>query len=134
MEKSSVYSRIIQVKADHLDELLHVNNVQYLHWMMESAEAHWQLRAPQVIREEFIWVVRKHSIEYTGQAVEGDELLLKTWTGEASGACWWRHFTIEKANSRTQLINAATQFVLVNRMNGKPHPVRSNIIRIFQDN
>lgn len=134
MEKSSVYSRIIQVKADHLDELLHVNNVQYLHWMMESAEAHWQLRAPQVIREEFIWVVRKHSIEYTGQAVEGDELVLKTWTGEASGACWWRHFTIEKANSRTQLINAATQFVLVNRMNGKPHPVRSNIIRIFQDN
>lgn len=134
MEKSSVYSRIIQVKADHLDELLHVNNVEYLHWMMESAEAHWQLRAPQVIREEFIWVVRKHSIEYTGQAVEGDELLLKTWTGEASGACWWRHFTIEKANSRTQLINAATQFVLVNRMNGKPHPVRSNIIRIFQDN
>ena len=134
MEKSSVYSRIIQVKADHLDELLHVNNVQYLHWMMESAEVHWQLRAPQVIREEFIWVVRKHSIEYTGQAVEGDELLLKTWTGEASGACWWRHFTIEKANSRTQLINAATQFVLVNRMNGKPHPVRSNIISIFQDN
>jgi acyl-CoA thioester hydrolase len=134
MEKSSVYSRIIQVKADHLDELLHVNNVQYLHWMMESAEAHWQLRAPQVIREEFIWVVRKHSIEYTGQAVEGDELLLKTWTGEASGACWWRHFTIEKANSRTQLINAATQFVLVNRMNGKPHPVRSNITSIFQDN
>ncbi|MFY8007323.1 MAG: acyl-CoA thioesterase [Sediminibacterium sp.] len=134
MEKSSVYSRIIQVKADHLDELLHVNNVQYLHWMMESAEAHWQLRAPQVIREEFIWVVRKHSIEYTGQAVEGDELLLKTCTGEASGACWWRHFTIEKANSRTQLINAATQFVLVNRMNGKPHPVRSNIISIFQDN
>lgn len=134
MEKSSVYSRIIQVKADHLDELLHVNNVQYLHWMMESAEAHWQLRAPQVIREEFIWVVREHSIEYTGQAVEGDELLLKTWTGEASGACWWRHFTIEKANSRTQLINAATQFVLVNRMNGKPHPVRSNIISIFQDN
>lgn len=134
MEKSSVYSRIIQVKADHLDELLHVNNVQYLHWMMESAEAHWQLLAPQVIREEFIWVVRKHSIEYTGQAVEGDELLLKTWTGEASGACWWRHFTIEKANSRTQLINAATQFALVNRMNGKPHPVRSNIISIFQDN
>ena len=134
MEKSSVYSRIIQVKADHLDELLHVNNVQYLHWMMESAEAHWQLRAPQVIREEFIWVVRKHSIEYTGQAVEGDELLLKTWTGEASGACWWRHFTIEIANSRTQLINAATQFVLVNRLNGKPHPVRSNIISIFQDN
>lgn len=134
MEKSSVYSRIIQVKADHLDELLHVNNVQYLHWMMESAEAHWQLRATPAIREEFIWVVRKHSIEYTGQAVEGDELLLKTWTGEASGACCWRHFTIEKANSRTQLINAATQFVLVNRMNGKPHPVRSNIISIFQDN
>jgi acyl-CoA thioester hydrolase len=134
MENSSVYTRIIRVNAAHLDELLHVNNVQYLHWMMESAEAHWQLRAPPAIREAFIWVVRKHQIEYTGQAVERDELLLKTWTGEASGACWWRHFTIEKVTSPSPLIIAATQFVLVNRLNGKPHPVRSHIIRIFQDN
>jgi len=134
MEKSSIYSRIIQVTEEHLDELLHFNNVQYLHWMMESAEVHWQLRASRTIREEFIWVVRKHEIEYFGQAVKEDELLLKTWTGEASGACWWRHFTIEKAIAPTQLVTAATQFVLVNRLNGKPHPVRSNIISIFQDN
>ncbi|MFM9021901.1 MAG: acyl-CoA thioesterase [Sediminibacterium sp.] len=133
MEKSSVYSRIIQVTTQHLDELMHVNNVQYLHWMMESAEAHWQLRAPVAIHDEFIWVVRKHEIEYTGQAVEGDELLLKTWTGEANGACWWRHFTIENAITQALLITAATQFVLVNRLNGKPQAVRSNIISIFQD-
>ena len=133
MEKSSVYSRIIQVKADHLDALLHVNNVQYLHWMMESAEAHWQLRAPQSVQEEFIWVVRKHEIEYFGQAMEGDELLLKTWTGKATGASWWRHYSMEKLSTKSPIIVAATQFVLVSRVNGKPQPIRSNIISIFKD-
>lgn len=134
MEKMNVYSCIIEVKAAHLDALLHVNNVQYLHWMMESAEAHWQFRAPQAIREVFIWVVRKHEIEYFGQSMEGDELLLKTWTGEASGACWWRHFTMEQLSTKSPILVAATQFVLVNRLNGKPQPVRSNIISIFKDN
>ncbi|MFM7359373.1 MAG: acyl-CoA thioesterase [Sediminibacterium sp.] len=133
MEKSFIHSRIIEVKTEHLDALLHVNNVQYLHWMMESAEEHWQIRAPKDMHEQFIWVVKKHQIEYTGQAHLGNILLLKTWTGESSGACWWRHFTIQENTTGAGIIKAATQFVLVNRQTGKPHPVRSNIISIFQD-
>lgn len=30
------------VLPEHLDTLNHVNNVQYLYWVQEAAQAHWE--------------------------------------------------------------------------------------------
>lgn len=134
MEKLHVYTRWIEVKKEHLDALLHVNNLQYLHWMMEAAEDHWQSRAPREYILQYSWWVKQHHIEYSGQAVEGNNLLLKTWTGEYSGACWWRHYAISLSDTAAPIAAATTQFVLVNRQTGKPQAIRSHLLSIFQEN
>ena len=36
------FEQKIRVTAAHLDELQHVNNVQYLQWVQDIAGAHWQ--------------------------------------------------------------------------------------------
>lgn len=133
MENLHIYSRSIEVKQEHLDALLHVNNLQYLHWMMEAAEDHWQSRAPQELIQQYSWWVKQHQIEYLGQAMEGDRLTLKTWTGEFSGACWWRHYIIAHTDTNSTIAEAATQFVLVSRQSGKPQPIRTAILQIFQE-
>jgi acyl-CoA thioester hydrolase len=133
MENLHVFSRCIRVTDHHIDALQHVNNVQYLQWMMEAAEQHWQSRALPEMICDLIWVVRRHEIDYLGQAMVGDELLLRTWTGAYSGAVWWRHFTIEQASNQSPLVTAATQFALVNRKTGKPQPIRQPTVAIFQE-
>ena len=37
------YTSINIVSKQHLDDLNHVNNVQYLYWAQEVAKAHWNL-------------------------------------------------------------------------------------------
>ena len=37
-----------QVIKEHLDDLNHVNNVQYLYWAQEIAKAHWQKIKPLI--------------------------------------------------------------------------------------
>ena len=34
MHSPHVYSKVISVLPEHIDELQHVNNVQYLHWIL----------------------------------------------------------------------------------------------------
>ena len=62
------------VEHHHLDELQHVNNVQYLQWVQDIAGAHWQHLIAN--REETfgLWVVRSHHIEYKRQAKLGDQI------------------------------------------------------------
>ncbi|MDO7599401.1 MAG: thioesterase, partial [Flavobacteriaceae bacterium] len=36
------YTQEVTVTESHLDQLQHVNNVQYLQWVQDIAGAHWQ--------------------------------------------------------------------------------------------
>lgn len=127
-----VFSKIINVLPRHIDELDHVNNVQYLHWMMESASEHWHTRATPSLIRDLIWVVRTHEINYLGAAKQGDELILTTYTGEYAGAGWWRHFSIRQNTTQQNLVLAKTHFVLLNKESGKPQRISSEVVQIFQ--
>ena len=128
-----VYTSKIVVLPAHLDALQHVNNVQYLHWMMEAAEAHWKERATAAQQYEFIWVVSKHDIHYKGAALLGDVLELTTYTGECTGAGWWRHFTIHNTTTDAVIVQAKTLFVLLSRETEKPLRIQDAVLAIFRE-
>ncbi|MBU3745641.1 MAG: acyl-CoA thioesterase [Sediminibacterium sp.] len=127
-----VYTKTIVVLPAHIDALLHVNNVQYLHWMMEAAEEHWKARATDKQQSELIWVVNKHEIHYRGSARIGENLELTTFTGECSGAGWWRHFTIRNTATNAVIVNAQTLFVLLSRITEKPLRIQETVLQIFK--
>ena len=63
------------VKKNHLDELNHVNNVQYLYWVQEVSQAHWNnLIHKKNILEKGLWVVRSHKIEYKNLTKLNDKI------------------------------------------------------------
>ena len=67
------------VLKKHLDDLNHVNNIQYLCWVQEAAKLHWEYLVGEHINEFHFWVVRSHQIEYKYAAKFGDNLLIKTY-------------------------------------------------------
>lgn len=74
----------VSILPADIDEQNHVNNTVYLRWVQEVATAHWKSLAPQEAQASIGWVVLRHEIDYKAQASLGDEIVLRTWVGEAS--------------------------------------------------
>tara|TARA_B100000579_G_C22669788_1_gene775069 strand:- start:532 stop:867 length:336 start_codon:yes stop_codon:yes gene_type:complete len=79
MKVFSIKKRVI---TDYLDDLNHVNNVQYLLWVQEVAKKHWDSLAGENIDRHHFWVVRSHQIDYKYSAKLEDELLIITYVGK----------------------------------------------------
>ena len=77
------YTSTIKVIKDHLDDLNHVNNVQYLLWAQDIAKAHWQ-KINEIIKDEGVWMVRTHQVEYRLGAFLNDEIRIETHVNLAS--------------------------------------------------
>jgi acyl-CoA thioester hydrolase len=56
------FSTINVVSKEHLDDLNHVNNVQYLSWAQEIAKAHWEKIKEQLEDTPAVWMVRNHEV------------------------------------------------------------------------
>ncbi len=90
----------IMVREEDIDELGHVNNVVYLRWVQEAATAHWRVLASEDERARLLWVVIRHEIDYKRPAMPGDEIVARTWVGEADGLAFERHTEILRAGDR----------------------------------
>ena len=127
-----IFEYTIIVQTEHIDELNHVNNVVYVQFMQDVADKHWKYFVPKEMNDGIIWVVRRHEIDYLNQAVLGDELLIRTWTGENSTATWDRHYEIIRVSDRKKIITAKSIWVLLDKLTGRPKRIDETVIRIFE--
>src|SRR5712675_640497 len=74
----------VPVLPADIDEQNHVNNTVYLRWIQDVSTAHWKSLASAEAQAALGWVVLRHEIDYRSPASLGDEILLRTWVGEAS--------------------------------------------------
>lgn len=118
------------VVREDLDELSHVNNVVYLRWVQEIATAHWTAIAPDESLRTVAWVARRHEIDYLSAAVEGDELVLRTWVGRAEGLTFER-FTEVLGPGGRPVVRARTLWVPVDRATGRPKRVGDEVRSLF---
>ena len=79
-----VFEMAITVRAADIDGQNHVNNTVYLRWVQDVATAHWKSLAGADVQEAIGWVVVRHEIDYKSPANLGDQIVLRTWVGEAS--------------------------------------------------
>jgi acyl-CoA thioester hydrolase len=122
-----VYRMPIRVSGEHIDNLNHVNNVVYVSWVQDVANAHWNSAAPAELRSQCRWVVMRHLVDYFVSAVEGDELELITWVDVAQGARSVRHVLIQRARDQKVLAYAETTWCLLDPVTGKPKRVGPEI-------
>ncbi len=121
----------IRIKAEDIDELGHVNNVVYLSWVQDVAIAHWAFLTTPAHRERLVWVALRHEIDYVAQAVLGEAILARTWTGMARGLRFARHTEIIRVNDGKQLAKAVTQWCPLDRASGRPSRLPTEIAAFF---
>lgn len=114
------YEMTLPVSAADVDRLGHVNNTVYLRWVQEVAIAHWQVLATPSQQEEIVWMVLRHEIDYKQPALPGDEILLRTWVGQADGLRFDRHTQVLRAGPRLILAQARTVWCPIDSRTGRP--------------
>lgn len=121
----------VPVKSTDIDQRNHVNNTVYLRWVQEVATAHWEALAPGAARETIGWVVLRHEIDYKTPACLGDEIVLRTWVGEATRVTFERFTEMLRSNDRELLARARTLWVPLNIASGKPMRVPPEVRAVF---
>ncbi|MGJ8658601.1 MAG: acyl-CoA thioesterase [Cellulophaga fucicola] len=128
-----VYHKTITVTADDLDDLNHVNNVRYLQWVQDISKEHWQASASKEVKENHMWVVSTHFLEYKAAAILDDIIKVKTYIKKSEGAISVR--IVEMRNSLTNkiILKAKTEWCLLNSKSFRPIRVSEEIKNIFID-
>lgn len=112
------YEKRYCVTKDDIDALGHVNNVVYVQWIQEIAGEHWRSAADPTHVAEIAWVLTRHEIDYKRPAFAGDELVIRTWVGDATPVRFERFVEIIDAAEK-QLVKSRTVWSPVHRETGK---------------
>lgn len=113
-----------------MDEMQHVNNVVYLKFLQEVAISHWDSLAPQEMRDNIRWIVRRHEIEYLHPARLHDRIELITWVSSAAGVSSERCYEI-RLNGKV-IVKACTLWIAVNPVTQKPLRISEAVKQLFQ--
>jgi acyl-CoA thioester hydrolase len=120
-----------QVTKEHLDDLNHVNNVQYLYWAQEIAKAHWQKIKPLISKPSAVWMVRNHEVTYKLGAFLGDTIRVETHVKEVRGPLSTRVVEFFDDNSNQLLVRCKTQWCFIDPVIRKPLRIHATIKDCF---
>ena len=121
----------LRVVSADIDRQGHVNNVAFLRYVQDAAAAHWTAVASAELQTAMTWVVRRHEIEYFKPGMPDDDLIIRTWVGEPTGATWERFTEITRAADAQILVKARTVWVLLDAASGRPRRVDDLVKRAF---
>lgn len=121
----------LDVRAEDIDELDHVNNAVYLRWVQQAAVAHWRAAATAEMQAQTWWVVVRHEIDYESPALPGDRLRVETWIGTASGLSFERHTEILRAADRRLLARARSLWCPIDPATRRPKRIGPGVRERF---
>ena len=126
-----VFEHRITAKAEHIDELGHVNNAVWVQWIQEVALAHWYSVADPAHQDDYIWVVVRHEIDYLRAVVEGETVTGRTWVGEAAkGARFDREMEFVGDDGKVR-VRARTTWAIIDKKAGRPLRVPPEVMAPF---
>ena len=128
MKNNVPYQHRIDIRSEDIDVLGHVNNVVYVRWVQEVAEAHWENVAPSDVKAKYVWVVLRHEIDYKNPAFLKDEITGFTWVGEHNGARFERFVKIQ-CESKV-LAEAKTTWCLLDAKSLRPIRIPDEILEL----
>jgi acyl-CoA thioester hydrolase len=126
-----IHKQELTVSQSDLDSRNHVNNVRYVKWVQDLAEAHWLLKTSEDIRRSYYWVMISHHIQYKAEAVLGDTLLLKTFVTESKGVRSIRIVEIYNKSTQKLLTTSETTWCFMSHETNRPTRIPEEINTLF---
>ena len=108
------FTQKIIVTKNHLDDLDHVNNVQYLHWAQEIAKSHWSYLIKNINEDFGVWVVRHHDVTYKLAAYLGDKILISTYIKTVKGPISERIVEFHNSKEEKLLVKVISRWCYLN--------------------
>ena len=123
------------VTAEEIDAQNHVHNLRYLHWTLGAAHHHtaalgWDSAA--ALKCGLGWVVRDHEITYRAAALEGDQIVVRTWVSDVRKYAITRNYAITRPSDRTVLARASTRWVFVDLNQHRALSIPDDALRAIQ--
>lgn len=128
---SGRFSREIIVQKEDIDELGHVNNVVYIRWVQEVAEAHWLSVAPDELRKQYLWVVLRHEIDYRNPVLPGELVNGSTWVGKHHGARFERFVLLRNPLTQRVYAEARTTWCLLDARTKRPLRIPDSVLALL---
>ena len=130
ISSSRIFKHHVSILPEDIDDLGHVNNVVYLRWVQEVASAHWYSVATEEMRENYLWVVLRHEIDYRTPAFIEDEVTGSTWVGEHHGARFDRFVKLGSPSGKL-FAEAKTNWCLIDAKSMKPVRIPKIILQLL---
>lgn len=128
-----VFRRTRRVKERDVDLLGHVNNVAWVRFVVELAEAHAKalgLDFHTMQRLGGIWIVRRHDVLYRANVPLDAEIRESTWVSTMRAALSLRHARFEDAGGQP-LVESKTEWAYVDAKTLRPRRVPPNVRERF---
>ena len=122
------------VSREDIDDLGHAGNFHYIRWMQHAAIAHSAANGWPPERYDELgagWVVRSHQITYLKPALEGDELVIRTWVENMKPATSLRRYDICRRDG-TLLARAETDWAFVNYSRQRAVRIPATVAESFE--
>ncbi|UJF24204.1 acyl-CoA thioesterase [Suttonella sp. R2A3] len=126
---ANTYRYAIKVRNDAIDVMGHVNNARYVSWMQDAAIAHWTHITEEIQRARYLWVAKRHEIDYLKPAFVDEQLICETWVSECHGALCLRHYRITRGD--TLLLEAQSQWCMIDAQSNRVARIPGPISALF---
>ena len=132
---STIFDLKLTVLPEHIDVLGHVNNVVYVSWMQDVATAHIEalgLGIREYIELKHAMVAVEHHMQYRKAALEGEEIILRTWLDDINALYLSRQYAFYRPKDQTILFTAMTKWACVEIATGRPKRMSPTFTQAYQ--
>ena len=132
---STIFDLKIQVQPAHIDVLGHVNNVMYIQWMQDVAEAHIEalgLGMAQYLELKHAMVAVEHHVQYRKAAFEGEEVILRTWLNDINALYSFRQYAFYRPKDQSILFVDNTKWACIEIATGRPKRMSPSFTHAYQ--
>lgn len=125
------YKETFKVVQEDLDDLNHVNNIRYVEWIQDISKKHWLNVVDEATRNKMVWVVKNHNITYFKSAILNDPIEVTTHIKSTRGPLSIRVVEIRNNKTGQLLVNATTEWCLLDAKSFRPKRVPESIQNLF---
>ena len=127
-----VLTKDILVTQKDLDQLQHVNNVRYVQWVQDMAEAHWLSKADSNTLNTYFWVLIDHHIQYKGEAKLGETILARTYVESSEGLISTRIVEMYHKEHNKLIVKSTTKWCLMDMKSKRPTRITETLKTLFE--
>lgn len=130
----AVFEHALVVAPADIDGLGHASNIAYVAWMQAAAVAHSAAQGWSGETHDRLgagWVVRSHQIRYQLPAMQGDQVVVRTWVAGLKRVSCLRCYEIVRRRDQSTLASAVTEWAFIDFKTGMPKRIPEEVAKAF---